>query len=60
MVRVAGAMVVSERGAILVGAATARFLAELAVAARLGVHDPGRGVAHAPNPVAPGVVCARR
>jgi len=43
---------------ILVRVATARFLAELAVAARLGVDDPGRGWATRPTR-SPEVWCAR-
>jgi hypothetical protein len=46
-------------GMILVRAATARFLAELAVAARLGWIDPGGGWSPNPNQAPRGVVCAR-
>jgi len=44
---------------ILVRVATARFLAELVVAARLSEWVGFPGVVHAPNLVAPGVVCVR-
>ena len=44
---------------ILVRAATARFLAELAVAARLGVGCVWWGWSTDPNLAPPGVVCAR-